>query len=124
MVMSSRIFCCFCHTVTLIGTCPGMVTAKSNLIEFIFFASPRILVSELVAVVDVVVVVRVDDVVVPELVDVVSVIEDDCVVCVVEVVPLVDEESWSVSSPPQAVNNNDIETKRQTNTNSNLVFMR
>jgi hypothetical protein len=120
MVMSSRIFCCFCHTVIVIGSWPVMVMVKSNLIELIFFPRPRISISELVVPVEVVVAVVISVVDVEEEL-VVTLVDDDAVVFVV--VALVDEEDW-VEPPVQAVNNNESEIKRQTNITRDLVFMR
>jgi hypothetical protein len=110
MVMSSRIFCCFCHIVMFIGVCPVIVMVKSNLIEVMFFPRPRMSISELVVPVDVVA----DDVGA-------VLVDDDAVVLVV--VALVDEEDW-VEPPAQAVNNKDNETKRQTRIVRDRVFMR
>jgi len=119
-VTSSRIFCCFCQIVIVIGSCPVMVMDKSNFIELMFSPSPRISISELFAPVVVVTAVVVTAVVVVCVEGVAAVLVGGAVVFVVAA--LVDGEGW-VEPPPQAVNNNDSETKRQTRTNKNLVFM-
>jgi hypothetical protein len=123
MVTSSRIFCCFCHTVIVIGSCPVVVIVRSNLIELTLFASPSRLAIGLVVPVGVVVVTDVvdDDGVVDDAVVVDVLVEEVDVVFVVVV--LVDVDDWVVP-PPHAVNINESETNRATKSNNNLVFTR